>query len=168
MISANSLSCAILFQGQEFEVLFQRCYVFHILTAKDLILHLDFYCRCRECNSDYLFESLGRELALFFLTSGHICGIWKFLSQASCHSHCRNNAEQLYCEPHGSPAISIYTLLAENFYLEKAYSSVVHITSERTWTHEIMKCCRMKKISSQSAISKSKTLRIIRGLHIYQ
>lgn len=61
-------------------------------------------------------------------------------------------------------AICVYTLWTENFLcLERAYSPVVRMTSEKTWTHEIMKCGSMKKISSQLAISTDITLDLVRG-----
>lgn len=61
-------------------------------------------------------------------------------------------------------AICVYILWTENFlFLERAYSLVVHMTSERTWTHEIMKFGSMKKISSRLAISTDITLGLVRG-----
>lgn len=124
MISTNALSCIILLQGEEFKMIFKKCYIFYILSAKDLILHSDFFHRynCR---------------AIWVL-------VWKSRKEIS--------------------AICVYTLWTENFLcLERAYSPVVHMTSERTWTHEIMKCGSMKKISSQLAISTDITLELVRG-----
>lgn len=61
-------------------------------------------------------------------------------------------------------AICVCILWTENFlFLERAYSLVVHMTSERTWTHEIMKFGSMKKISSRLAISTDITLGLVRG-----